>query len=394
MSGESLLSGLCSICNIKKFKYCCPGCAARTCSLPCYKRHQQWAQCSGKRDPAKFMKKSQLVTPAGIDHDFNFLSGIERDMEKAERAISATDVIADGNVATHHGKVNYHRLETAGVKVIRAPRGLSRQRENKSHISKTKRANKNIVWTVEWFDITRRRVLSETSSTAHLKDANPFSQNTQRHKSKKRKLAEHTLQSTASTQVEGSIHVSPNNSDSQSGLQCKVDPGSYPDPAKTSPIKQEESVVTKDQDDRSNSGETASNSGREAVAAAAAEHDEQYHFYLLRPRTSTTRHVLIALDSSQTLGESLCGHTVLEFPTIHVFPASMAQLPEEYMLEDEYIKQEGEEQKELDQLLQDLDPETLKRLKAEGTERDTTREEEVDGKMILDVLKQDLGGAL
>jgi len=84
------------------------------------------------------MKKSQLVTPAGIDHDFNFLSGIERDMEKAERAISATDVIADGNVATHHGKVNYHRLETAGVKVIRAPRGLSRQRENKSHISKTK----------------------------------------------------------------------------------------------------------------------------------------------------------------------------------------------------------------------------------------------------------------
>lgn len=84
------------------------------------------------------MKKSQLVTPAGIDHDFNFLSGIERDIEKAERAVSAADTTTDGTVTSHHGKINYHRLEAAGVRVIRAPQGLSRQRENKSHISKTK----------------------------------------------------------------------------------------------------------------------------------------------------------------------------------------------------------------------------------------------------------------
>jgi hypothetical protein len=130
--------------NTNKYKYRCPGCSARTCSLPCYKRHQQWAQCSGQRDPTKFVKKSQLVTPAGIDHDFNFLTGIERDIEKAERELTESN---NGNSVaprswsqsqSHKGQTNYQQLEASGVKVIRAPKGLSRQKENKSHRSSTK----------------------------------------------------------------------------------------------------------------------------------------------------------------------------------------------------------------------------------------------------------------
>jgi hypothetical protein len=131
--------------NINKSKYRCPGCAARTCSLPCYKRHQQWAQCSGQRDPTKFVKKSQLVTPAGIDHDFNFLTGIERDIEKAEQGLAEKTVVDSStshswsqHKSSQKGQVNYQQLEAAGVKVIRAPKGLSRQKENKSHRSSTK----------------------------------------------------------------------------------------------------------------------------------------------------------------------------------------------------------------------------------------------------------------
>jgi hypothetical protein len=131
--------------NINKSKYRCPGCSARTCSLSCYKRHQQWAQCSGQRDPTKFVKKSQLVTPAGIDHDFNFLTGIERNIEKAEKGLTDNHV---GDLSTprswsqqqssQKGQTNYQQLESAGVRIIRAPKGLSRQKENKSHRSSTK----------------------------------------------------------------------------------------------------------------------------------------------------------------------------------------------------------------------------------------------------------------
>lgn len=140
---ETQLAELTKPSNTNKSKYRCPGCAARTCSLPCYKRHQAWAQCSGQRDPTKFVKKSQLVTPAGIDHDFNFLARIERNLEKAERVASATDVDASLHAQpksrSQQAGIQYKRLEqAASVQIIRAPKGLSRQRENKSHPSSTK----------------------------------------------------------------------------------------------------------------------------------------------------------------------------------------------------------------------------------------------------------------
>lgn len=129
--------------NTEKSKYRCPGCSARTCSLPCYKRHQQWAQCSGQRDPTKFVKKSQLVTPAGIDHDFNFLTKIERDIEKAENVASAvaSDASSETQPKTRSQLAGnlYGRLEAAaGVTIIKAPKGLSRQKENNSHPSNSK----------------------------------------------------------------------------------------------------------------------------------------------------------------------------------------------------------------------------------------------------------------
>jgi hypothetical protein len=124
--------------NTTKFKYRCPGCDARTCSLPCYKRHQQWVQCDGKRDPTKFVKKSDLVTPAGIDHDFNFLTGIERGVEKAERNVekTAASTVSDPRQGAHSRSATDYQLAATGVSVIRAPKGLSRQKENKTHCTK------------------------------------------------------------------------------------------------------------------------------------------------------------------------------------------------------------------------------------------------------------------
>jgi hypothetical protein len=133
---------LTSISNTNKHKYRCPGCSARTCSLPCYKRHQQWAQCSGQRDPTKFVKKSELVTPSGIDHDFNFLSGIERNLEKAEKKVAsatAADPPTEAQSKRERAGVSYRKIEeAAGVTIIQAPQGLSRQKENKSHVSAQK----------------------------------------------------------------------------------------------------------------------------------------------------------------------------------------------------------------------------------------------------------------
>ena len=84
------------------------------------------------------MKKSQLATPAGIDHDFNYLTSVERELERAERHVEASHL---GNAPalqkdTPVRKPTQQHLASAGVTVIRAPKGLSREKVNKTHIAK------------------------------------------------------------------------------------------------------------------------------------------------------------------------------------------------------------------------------------------------------------------
>lgn len=114
-------------------KYRCPGCSARTCSLPCYKRHQQLAQCSGKRDPTKYVTKTKLVTPSGVDHDYNFISGIERAVERSSDDVEARKIGGDPS-GKHRlptpGSNLEKRIRETGVIVERAPVGMTRQKQN------------------------------------------------------------------------------------------------------------------------------------------------------------------------------------------------------------------------------------------------------------------------
>lgn len=84
---DPLLTTLCSICHAEPPKYVCPGCAAATCSLACSQRHKAWAGCSGRRDPTAYVAPHKLRTPAGVDHDYNFLSAIERRRERDQREV-------------------------------------------------------------------------------------------------------------------------------------------------------------------------------------------------------------------------------------------------------------------------------------------------------------------
>jgi hypothetical protein len=119
-----------------------------------------------------------------------------------------------------------------------------------------------------------------------------------------------------------------------------------------------------------------------------------YSFYLLRPRTSSSRLVLIPLDPNAKLGDCLRGRTVLEFPTIYAFPVPDQPPPADFMLEQEYLVEEGEQQKEFEDLMKDVSPETLRALKASESGADNDAAAELDSKAILDVLKQDLGAGM
>lgn len=97
--------------------------------------------------------------------------------------------------------------------------------------------------------------------------------------------------------------------------------------------------------------------------------------------------MLIPLIPTATLGESLHGRAVLEFPTIYVF-TDPSPPSENFVLEKAYLKQEGDEQKELEAGMKEVKPEVLRAMQNNGGDEPSSAD--VDSKKILDVLKQDL----
>lgn len=59
----------CAVCNLIKFKYTCPKCEIKTCSLKCSTQHKVNMKCSGIRDRTKFV-------PLKYYSQANFYSGI------------------------------------------------------------------------------------------------------------------------------------------------------------------------------------------------------------------------------------------------------------------------------------------------------------------------------
>ncbi|KAF2274538.1 uncharacterized protein EI97DRAFT_402100 [Westerdykella ornata] len=437
MADETLLSDLCSICNAQKFKYRCPGCSARTCSLPCYKRHQQWAQCSGKRDPTAFVKKSQLATPAGIDHDFNFLTGIERKLERVEQEVSQRGIDgtvegeATGNVYFSKSKkagLHPKDLERAGVTLIQAPKGLSRQRENTSHRNK----RKNIIWTVEWIFPDKTRSVREVPETQPLVQVYQYLFNPRREK--KRKLDVGDQNQTSAQTTTGPETDANGDVKRQRALASKEIEGRCPEDTVSLAMSRDEEIVpeaspAKPDDDTPDipAAEITTNSGdpnaTEPSASTTASLEQgpssqlsqtqqpqqpqrqetatdsdspSLYFFLHRPLSRHPNPVLIPLDPSLSLSTLLQGRTILEFPTIYVF--STASPPAgEFMLEEEYLTKDAGEEKELVKVLGAVKGQVGV---GDGGVDDgsgmpgLTGEEEVDEKKILDVLKRDLGGTI
>ena len=56
------------MCKESVFKYRCPRCLVKTCSLPCVKQHKLTSGCNGQRDKTAFVSLDDFT-------DLNLLSG-------------------------------------------------------------------------------------------------------------------------------------------------------------------------------------------------------------------------------------------------------------------------------------------------------------------------------
>uniref|UniRef100_A0A915B982 Box C/D snoRNA protein 1 n=1 Tax=Parascaris univalens TaxID=6257 RepID=A0A915B982_PARUN len=76
---KSIAVRRCDICEREPFKYRCPRCSLRTCSLPCLKLHKEQLKCNGQRDPATFgaIKRLADFTASIAVNDRKFLNKLK-----------------------------------------------------------------------------------------------------------------------------------------------------------------------------------------------------------------------------------------------------------------------------------------------------------------------------
>ncbi|CAK3927236.1 Hypothetical predicted protein [Lecanosticta acicola] len=410
---ESLLSDLCTICYSEKPKYRCPRCSTQTCSLPCYKRHQQRASCSGKRDPAEYRKKSQLATPTGIDRDYNYLKGVELTIDHAsretqDRGIGVRGVSKTFNKNFHPDSNLQKYLRANNIQVQRAPRGMSRQKLNNTRNTKAG----HIMWTVELVDghgnaeihddCLEDRTLSELYAHIQRGKGNAekrrlgLEQAGSSKPAKKRRLRERPAgcqlggQSTpvANAPLETASDVATAVAGRPIVAEVEVEeipkPDELPEHAIASMINPDAPETGDMEGDESTREDPAARLEGEPESGP----EQSCSFYLLKPGTSTASKVLVPLDSNRTLTESLQTQSVLEFPTIYILSHAPDQLPDGFMLATEYTQLQRGEEEELE--------EAMKKAGSEGIMQRTNGHEErpapsaVDANKILDMLKRDV----
>ncbi|KAL2813910.1 hypothetical protein BJX63DRAFT_393559 [Aspergillus granulosus] len=339
---ESLLTNLCAICHLQPPKYRCPRCSTRTCSLPCIRRHKLWSQCSGIRDPAAYLRRSELATESAFDRDFNFITSIERRIERADREAEDRGVDVSGKrvrnaevVGLEHedfeqtekdrngnkrkrdlqsglsrGEAGFvRRAKDGGVRVIKAPAGMSRGRVNGS---KWHQKQKCLLWTVEWVteEGSKRFNSVETCSVAEAYDrVFPLSKEEWKNQVDNQPAGEDEQSAEITQEPESDVP--------------KTEPQSVSEPPGAQPTTQD-------------------NTNSNLPEDKPAPHRNVY-LYLHCPRTPTKQPVLCPLSPSTILANALRGRTVLEFPTIYVLRKPLDESPSEednakFMLEKEYLR--------------------------------------------------------
>ncbi|KAI1139587.1 hypothetical protein F5Y05DRAFT_379472 [Hypoxylon sp. FL0543] len=341
---DPLLTSLCTICHIQAPKYKCPRCGTRTCSLTCVKKHKKWSSCNGERDPTVFIPREKLKTDAGIDHDYNFLTKIERSVERTEKILrEEKDILPQEETTSRpppHKRARLHkgqsrgrvtleensrrwdrnsiqRMRHLGINVTSLPYGMARAKENKTSWNKRTRT---MNWQVEWLewkdvDLTKGGNNLKPSRILHkILDEVPlqlgFAETQEYHR--QRQLSDRErVQEKKQRALEGKRETI----------------GSGQDVATTAWTGGE--YVMQD-----SSTTTWSNTAPGSHTTIEGLKD-RYRFFFLKPRTpSREPQKLIPLRPTDNLVTILPGLDIVEFPTICVLPGNSTAVPDGYVVEN------------------------------------------------------------
>lgn len=289
-----------------------------------------------------YRPRHELLTPAGIDHDYNFISSIERGIERSDKFIVEEKGLVGikellGN--NENGRRRPQRpskegtplgkaMERAGVIVDTAPKGMKRNKDNTTNWSKSQKC---INWQVEWVKDDGSRFLDKVLENRPLGEAFADLLEEQRRANmteeekmqrKKRKADELKTRQREAKRAKRNPSLGflmqktllQNPKSSAWNLDPSQDPGD---------VHQDSTAIDK---------------SFSSLSHEYYEPSSDCYFYLHRPHTASSfPRVLIPLHPLGTLSALLPNHIVLEYPTIYALSSPPNALPKKFMLEVDYL---------------------------------------------------------
>jgi hypothetical protein len=260
----------------------------------------------------------------------------------------------------HHKTKFETEIQERGIKVLKAPAGLSRHKQNKSQWA----GKKGVMWTVEWvcYDGQKRMINISEQRTVEEAFVAAFGKKTVRRL--KRRVSMSGADKEWPRSQRQKVEETPNKDEGHtaepmvSNGYTGKEPPTQPDAKEQSPSQ----VEQEEQKDEASSGPIL-------------------HYYLSKPNTTSKVKCLIPVKAGSTLQEMLRSKTLLEFPTLYARQEPLDALPPPFVTEDDYNMKYGT----------DVGPPppifTPKEELEDGEINDIAK---IDEEKVLEVLQQDL----
>jgi hypothetical protein len=291
-----------------------------------------------------YKPRHELLTPAGIDHDYNFISSIERGIERSDKLIveekglvGIKELLGDNDNGRRRPQRRSKEdtplakaMERAGVIVDTAPKGMKRNKDNSTNWSKYQKC---INWQVEWVKDDGSRFLGKVLESqpigeayAGLLEEQRRANMTEEEKMQRKKRKAEELKTRQREAKKAKRNPSLGFLIKETLLQNPKSSAWNLDPSQDPDDVHQESTTATDIKNLS------------SLSYESYEPSSDCYFYLHRPHTaSSLPRVLIPLHPLGTLSVLLPNHVVLEFPTIYALSSPPNTLPKSFMLEDDYL---------------------------------------------------------
>lgn len=142
---EPQTAAQCEECKLQPWKYKCPGCFRRTCSLPCVKAHKERSGCTGKKPFNDVVPISQFDDNLLLS-DYNMLEDVKRVAESARRMryklCGYSQFRLPFPLKSLRSAANSRR-----TKLLFLSGGMSKREKNRTFYNHRK---KYISWSIEW----------------------------------------------------------------------------------------------------------------------------------------------------------------------------------------------------------------------------------------------------